>query len=71
MKNNQIILEFRKAFRRLDYAKNKMTVWELEVWSKTWCRQNGISEDLYINFRTLAFAYAEEEMEENYLSRVV
>ena len=48
-----------------------MTVWGLESWAETWCGEKAISKDLYINFRILALAYAEQEIEENYLTSVL
>ena len=69
MKNEQLVLNFRKAFRKLNYDKNKLTVVFLEKWSNTWCRENGIPQNLYLSFRTLATAYAEQEINENYLPR--
>ena len=71
MQEDKIILEFRRAFRKLNYEKSKMKVGDLDRWSNTWCHENGIPEDLFISFRILAYAYAEQEMSENFLPREI
>lgn len=70
MKQGKIILEFRRAFCKLEYRKNRMTVEDLKQWIITWCAENRISRYYYAHFEMLAFAYAEKEYQEVYLSRV-
>ncbi len=61
MKYYKIIVKFRIAYRKLQYVKSKLTVWALQEWAKSWCKENGIPEDLFSEFEYLANAYAEED----------
>lgn len=71
MQEDKIILEFRRAFRKLNYTKSKMTITDLREWSNIWCLENNISKNLYLSFHVLVFAYAEQELSENSLPREI
>ena len=69
MKYYQIIVEFRKAYMKLNYLKNKMTVNELFIWTENWCRNNGIPNVLVDNFKRLVLAYIDKEWHEKAIEK--
>ena len=71
MNEKDIILEFRRAFRKLNYARSKLTVNDICKWTHTWCTKNNVPQNFYYDFRELAFAYAYTELYENTIPRAL
>ena len=63
MKYYQIIVDFRKAYRKLNYLKNKFTVDDLFVWVKGWCGEHKIPENMIGCFYILGLAYVDEDIQ--------
>lgn len=71
MKSYQIILNFRKAYFKLEYRKRNLTVNYLHKWTKIWCQQNNIPNYLLSSFQALAVSYMEKEWQEHYIPYIL
>ncbi len=69
MKDYRVVVEFRRAYRKLGYEKNKMKVSELFAWVAKWCKNNRIPNDFVRDFQQLALAYVDKEWYENAIER--
>lgn len=69
MKYSKLILEFRKAYYKLNYLKSGMTVYTLREWVKEWCKGKGEALSLYNDFYLLALAYVGKDCQEECLAK--
>ncbi len=65
MKTDDIVLQFRRAYHKLGYVKNKLTVGFLDEWTTEWCVENGIVGSDISFFIVLGQAYATKELYEH------
>lgn len=63
MKYYQIIVNFRKSYRKLNYVEKKLTVGDLFRWVNEWCEENRIPENISGCFHDLALSYVDEELD--------
>ena len=61
MKDYQIIVEFRKAYRKLNYVENQLTVGDLCAFIRGWCNEYSIPKNMFSLFEELAFTYADQD----------
>lgn len=70
MKEYKIIVDFRRAYLKLNYANEDITLTEVYAWVEEWCKKQGIIEPSFINtFRLLVHAYANKDLIEKILLR--
>ena len=67
MKENDIVVKFRRAYNQLGYVKNRLTVNTLRRWVETWCQTNGIYEEDMAYFIALSSAYADKDLFEHHI----
>ena len=63
MKDYQIIVEFRKAYRKLNYVKNQLTVGDLCAFVREWCNEYSIPKNMFSLFEELAFTYVDQDFD--------
>ena len=63
MKDYQIIVEFRKAYRELKYVEKRLKVEDLCAFVRTWCNEHSIPQNMLSLFEELAFAYANQDFD--------